>query len=204
MTTLRQRVTIGVKMLTLDHSFYGGSPTDSPTRAPSRHFQVYLAGPFTSQTEPVASANELGDGVVHIISEDAPWRSTLLATEAALNRMGWSVFLPHRDVSMWGHRQISPPMVVEECIEAVLKSDLVVALLAESFGTHVEVGAALGRGIPTIVINSCDARQSYFGGGIAASELVTEIVIPTITSLVKAVEGPEFAKVVAELGVQKP
>jgi len=98
--------------------------------------RIYLAGPFTSQTRP-----HDGHGDRQVIDGTSGWRSALLAAETALRRLGWAVFLPHRDVSAWGIRQTTPETVARECIDALLGSDVVVALLGESFGTHVEVAS---------------------------------------------------------------
>ena len=152
--------------------------------------QVYLAGPFTSKT--VRPTDNIPDDTVDMISDTSVWRRALLAAERTLVDTGWSVFLPHRDVSEWGARRITPGDVVRECLAAVKESDLVVALLEESFGTHVEVGVALGMGIPVVVVRCQDQAQSYFGGGIAPATLAGELVIPTITRFAEFLYGAAF------------
>jgi hypothetical protein len=129
---------------------------------------------------------------MNMISNTSVWRRALLAAERTLHDAGWSVFLPHRDVSAWGARRITAAEVVRECLDAVRKSDLVVALLEESFGTHVEVGMALGMGIPVVAVQCQDQGQSYFGGGIGPSTLAGELVIPTITRFAEFLYGAAF------------
>lgn len=150
--------------------------------------RLYLAGPFTSKTvRPGTSGNTMD-----MISGSSEWRWALLAAERTLVDAGWSVFLPHRDVSQWGARCIAPGDVVRECLAAVAESDLVIALLEESFGTHVEVGVALGKGIPVVIVRCQDETQSYFGGGIGPSSLAGELVIPTMRSLADYLHGTAF------------
>ncbi len=158
--------------------------------------RVYLAGPFTAHLQQAPTAQNLGNGTAtpsQAIHGSSPWRNALLATESALTDMGYCVFLPHRDVSAWGEREITAPQVVQECISAVLESDLVVALLGESFGTHVEVGVAIGNRTPVIVIRSGDRKESYFGSGLTGSPFATEIRVPDVSRIAAAVGRPEFS-----------
>jgi hypothetical protein len=87
--------------------------------------------------------------------------------------------------------------VVRECLSAVKESALVIALLEESFGTHVEVGVALGMGIPVVTVRCQDQAQSYFGGGIGPSSLAGELVIPTVRKLADVLHGTAFDQAVA-------
>lgn len=157
--------------------------------------QVYLAGPFTSKAVRLAGG---AGSTMDMISDNSAWRQALLAAERTLRDAGWSVFLPHRDVSEWGARRITPGDVVRECLAAVKESDLVVALLEESFGTHVEVGVAIGMGIPVVVVRCQDQTQSYFGGGIGPSSLAGELVIPTITKFADVLHGAAFDAALAK------
>jgi nucleoside 2-deoxyribosyltransferase len=167
-----------------------GSPT-----AQTGNGQVYLAGPFTSKTD--TAAGDAADGTMDVISHTSDWRWALLAAEETLRDAGWSVFLPHRDVSAWGARRITAADVVRECLSAVRKSSLVIALLEESFGTHVEVGVALGMGIPVVAVRCQDQAQSYFGGGIGPSSLAGELVIPSVAGLADSLSGTAFEQALA-------
>jgi nucleoside 2-deoxyribosyltransferase len=159
--------------------------------------RVYLAGPFTSKTDQ-AVADTIGDvNAMDVISGNSTWRWALLAAEATLREAGWSVFLPHRDVSQWGARRITAGDVVRECLAAVRESDLVIALLEESFGTHVEVGVALGMGIPVVSVRCQDQSQSYFGGGIGPAALAGELVVPTVRQLPDYLVGDAFNQALA-------
>jgi hypothetical protein len=80
----------------------------------------------------------------------------------------------------------------------VKESDLVIALLDESFGTHVEVGVALGMGIPVVAVRCQDQTQSYFGGGIGPASLAGELVIPTIRTLADSLCGSAFERALTD------
>lgn len=152
---------------------------------------VYLAGPFTAVAE---SAN----GVIGV---NSPWRQILEATERALDKKGCEVFLPHRDVSDWGLRDATPQQIATECLEAVKKSDCVIAILGESYGTHVEVGTAIGRGIPTIVIDAAEQRGTFFGRAVTTSGLVTSIFLNHLAELPSIVASEKFDQVLWSTGV---
>jgi nucleoside 2-deoxyribosyltransferase len=115
-----------------------------------------------------------------------------LAAAAVLEQRGWSVFLPHRDVSAWGERDITPGEVAQECLEAVISSDAVIALMGESFGTHVEVGAAVGAGIPTVVVRSDASTESFFASGVASTSFVAELIVDDLDDIPQAIDGGGF------------
>jgi nucleoside 2-deoxyribosyltransferase len=139
---------------------------------------IYLAGPFTQHFD--ASADG-GHG-------DAPpsanaWKRTLLDTEAQLTDRGWTCFLPHRDVSGWGLSSVEPSAVAIECLRAVRSSQVVLALPAHSFGTHVEVGFALGLGIGVVGVQEARQSHSFFAGALISSGVIQSITVESVTCL---------------------
>lgn len=159
--------------------------------------RIYLAGAYTGATSAARQPSGLSVDSVHavngVISDESPWRQLLEDTERALGLAGWSVFLPHREVSQWGSREITPGEVAAECLSAVASSDAVLAILGESFGTHVEVGMALGLGIPTVVVRSKQKTESYFGAGVADSGFVAPLVLSDLRELPLAVAFGGFS-----------
>jgi nucleoside 2-deoxyribosyltransferase len=159
--------------------------------------RIYLAGPFTSHlTFPAsdpdgANSDELPQSG-GVIDPQSAWRRTLQATTDVLEADGWTVFLPHRDVSWWGERDISPGVVARECLEAVVASDVVVAVMGESFGTHVEVGAALARGIPVVAVRCNAAAESFFALAVAQSPWVGVLSVPTLSEMPQMIATAAF------------
>jgi hypothetical protein len=158
--------------------------------------RIYVAGAYTSATSTANDTNGPSEGSVRavngVISDKSPWRQLLEDTERALGSVGWSVFLPHREVSRWGSRKITPGEVAAECLSAVALCDAVLAILGESFGTHVEVGMALGLGIPTVVVRSKQKTESYFGAGVADSGFVAPLVLSDLRELPSVVASGGF------------
>jgi nucleoside 2-deoxyribosyltransferase len=159
--------------------------------------RIYLAGPFTSHLTFPANdpSGESSDGLPQsggVIDPQSAWRRTLQATTEALEAIGWTVFLPHRDVSWWGERDVSPRVVARECLEAVVASDVVVAVMGESFGTHVEVGVALARGIPVVAVRCNTAAESFFALAVAESPWVGVLSVPTLSDMPKTIATSAF------------
>lgn len=168
--------------------------------------RLYLAGPFTAHlTFPSGSTGGPGTDPAQpqaggIIDSQSAWRRTLLATAGALEEAGWSVFLPHQEVSRWGERDASPGTVAQECLEAVVNSDVVLAVMGESFGTHVEVGAALARGIPVVLIRTSASAESFFALAVAQSPWVGELLVPDLAEMPKVVATDAFRAALAQAG----
>lgn len=159
--------------------------------------RIYLAGPFTSHLTFPASdpSGESSDALPQsggVINPQSAWRRTLQATTEALEASDWTVFLPHRDVSWWGERNVSPGVVARECLEAVVTSDVVIAVMGESFGTHVEVGAALARGIPVVAVRCDTAAESFFALAVAESPWVGVLSVPTLSDMPKTIATAAF------------
>jgi nucleoside 2-deoxyribosyltransferase len=171
------------------------------------HGRIYLAGPFTAHlTFPGGPDGDLNSGEVPpggVIAPQSTWRQTLLATAKALEADGWQVFLPHRDVSRWGERDASPGTVARECLEAVVSSDAVVAVMGESFGTHVEVGAALAKGIPVVVVRSSAAAESFFAMAVAQSPWVGELLVPALAEMPRVVATVAFQDALKRAGTAR-
>ena len=159
--------------------------------------RIYLAGPFTSHLTFPANdpSGASSDGLPQsggVIDPQSAWRRTLQATTEALEASDWTVFLPHRDVSWWGEREVSPGVVARECLEAVVASDVVVAVMGESFGTHVEVGVALARGIPVVAVRCNTAAESFFALAVAESPWVGVLSVPTLSDMPKTIATSAF------------
>lgn len=159
----------------------------------SGHSRIYLAGAYTSVASPSADGGDGSSQAINgVIDTKSPWRQLLEETERALESTGWSVFLPHREVSRWGARDVAPANVATECLAAVASSDAVMGILGQSFGTHIEVGMAIGLGIPTVVVRFDGSSESYFGSGVAQSDLVSALVLAEVEDLPAAIYSGLF------------
>ena len=146
------------------------------TRFPAklmRQRSVYLAAPFTARAEPHRLNSDddreslFDDEYIHVIGANYQKQLTRLAS--SIESHGYSVFLPHRDINGWGRRAYSPGEIASRCINAVAQADYFVGLIAESFGSHLELGVALGLSKPTVVLSVERIATSFFGNGVIDS-----------------------------------
>ena len=94
------------------------------------------------------------------------------------------MLLPHRDINGWGKRAYPASEIAAKCLDAVAASDFVVALLAESFGSHLELGVALGLNKPSLILAVDKIPQSFFGKGLVESGRVRAIRAKSIAALI--------------------
>ncbi|MGA7705781.1 MAG: deoxynucleoside kinase [Solirubrobacteraceae bacterium] len=177
----------------------GGHSTRRRLAPKPRRPSIYLAGPFTGTTieDDPTSGDRLFSIPQLVIPADSTWRLTLERTSRALANQGFQVCLPHRDISAWGAGASSPRAVADACLRAVAECDIVLAILGRSFGTHVEVGAAVGLGRPVVVVAEADDPPSFVGGGISAAGFAAEIQVASLDELPQLVKSEEFRTAVA-------
>jgi deoxyadenosine/deoxycytidine kinase len=138
---------------------------------------VYIAAPFTGRAAPekLPAAEEIGEGSMADHNQflwkisslhgvlDAPHREFLEWIEELIRSCGCDTLIPQRDINGWGKKELTPEQVAEACTAHVFSSDLIVALPASSFGTHYEVGVAMGYGLPAILMIPNNESTSVLG-----------------------------------------
>jgi deoxyadenosine/deoxycytidine kinase len=141
-----------------------------------RSKKVYLAAPFTSRAGS-RSLNMLTDQRLfgeaeYIDSIPRSYRTKLLKLVRALENYGYQVFLPHRDINRWGRRAYPPSEIATRCLDAITNCDYFVGLIGESFGSHLELGVALGMNKPSVLLFADNIPTSFFGSGVSATDRV--------------------------------
>ena len=167
-----------------------GGPSSSGEGSLLRPKQVYLAAPFTTRATkreiPSRGTVELFSGMEYSESIPRYYRSQLLALARAIEGHGHNVLLPHRDINRWGSRMLPAGEIATQCLHAVAAADYFVGLIAESFGSHAELGYALGLGKPSLVLVSEANPTSFFGTGLAAMDEVAILRATSIPDLIAA------------------
>jgi len=152
---------------------------------------VYIAAPFTGRASaakaeaPGAESTEAppSDGRSQSLWEvpalhgvlDAQHREFLEWIEALVQSCDCDTFIPHRDINGWGNKHLTPEQVAEACTAQVFLSDLLIALPAASFGTHYEIGVAVGYGLSTILLIPNGSSTSYLMEGLSIHNFVQTI-----------------------------
>jgi hypothetical protein len=175
------------------------SPSHLHDRFPAtliRQKTVYLAAPFSTKARRTILSNANDPRLFakneHVDLLTTYYRETLSNLCRAIESHGYRVFLPHRDINGWGQRTQSAADIARKCIEEVAKADYFVGIIAESFGSHLELGVALGMGKPSVVLVPTRVPLSFFGTGVASSGRVRVIEGRTIKDIVQTCRADDF------------
>jgi deoxyadenosine/deoxycytidine kinase len=165
----------------------GGDDLVLPRRSLLRKRQVYLAAPFTAHAKPREVAREdylfAGDGALEGIPQ--AYRRRLAGLARAIEAHGHEVLLPHRDINRWGKRSLPASEVAKRCLDAVADADCFVGMIAESFGSHAELGYALALRKPTLILLSARNTTSFFGQGMAAHSGASVLSASSVTAMME-------------------
>lgn len=177
----------------------GGGDLIVPRKSLLRKRQVYLAAPFTAhaKTSEVAREDYLfaGEGALEGIPQ--AYRRRLTGLARAIEAHGHAVLLPHRDINRWGKRSLPASEVAKRCLDAVAEADCFVGMIAESFGSHAELGYALALGKPTLVLLSARDTTSFFGQGMAdyaGASVLRASSVTAITNKLRATDPLSLMK----------
>lgn len=159
---------------------------------------AYIAAPFTSHAIDRESVPGLlfdfqpASGVIG----RGRFRRMLTGIDTALRGMGVTGFLPHRDISKWGKRRITPEHLTELCSAYVRDADILIAIPGLSQGSHYELGLAIGISKPVIVIQCDEVPSSFVASGLTGQRdrlLVLRCSSMTgIPRLIRSREAVEF------------
>lgn len=124
------------------------------------------------------------------------YRRTLNSISQAIQRAGYRPFLPHRDINRWGRRTMTSKQVAEECLDAVVKCDIFLGILGDSFGSHAEAAAAISLRKPTILIYIAGTQETFFGTGLRQSKYAVSVEAANLRHLRRIIEAPQFRETI--------
>jgi deoxyadenosine/deoxycytidine kinase len=138
--------------------------------------QVYIAVPFTAK----AAAPNVSLALFENPHGNLPrsYRRFLVNIEQRLRACGFRTFLPHRDINQWGRKIMSSKQVYDECLSSLESCDALVAIPDTSHGVHLELGMALGLGLPTAILHSEDTNVSFIASGVNSSARLLALSAP--------------------------
>jgi|GEM_PF-254621 deoxyadenosine/deoxycytidine kinase len=157
---------------------------------------VYVAAPFTSRARTLKLGSRNGErlfvGDDHIENIAAGYRRQLRQLVHALEGHGYRALLPHRDINAWGHRAYPASEIATKCLDAVAGCDYFVGLIAESFGSHLELGVALGMDKPSLLLVADNIPVSFFGRGLVDSGRVRTLRGRSFSALIKELKRSDI------------
>jgi hypothetical protein len=139
-----------------------------------------MAAPFTAISDAIANAMAPETDLAGFRRQPAfippgSYRRFLATLAKIIASWGYEVIIPHRDINGWGQRKLIPSELADKCLSAVRNADYFVGLLENSFGSHVEMGVAIGAGVPIVLLRTDDGQLSFFGDAVAQTHSVKVI-----------------------------
>lgn len=129
--------------------------------------KAYITAPYTGKSV-------IKHGQVYGEIKDQAYKNFLETIEAIVRNLGFSTFLPHRDIHKWGVVYIDPKEVYEKVMEAMKSADIVIAYPEASTGAKVDIGlAAMLKKKIIIILNKNDEVSLTYEG----LKSVTDITI---------------------------
>ncbi|MBE5852014.1 MAG: hypothetical protein E7299_03535 [Lachnospiraceae bacterium] len=148
---------------------------------------IYLAAPFTEfATEKVFNENSLQFSVEIDEKKDydilpRKYQRTLTKLQKLLTfNQEVDVILPHKDENNWGKTYISSTQVVEAMLSNLLKSDLIVAIVSNSVGVHMELAMMAIQNKPMVLIIIDELTKGFYAEGFQNKENVLLLHAPKI------------------------
>ncbi|MEJ0066319.1 MAG: nucleoside 2-deoxyribosyltransferase [Caulobacteraceae bacterium] len=180
----------------------GSAPTLRFPVLPRRPL-VYLAAPFTDRARRDLAQGEnsgglLPDNPLELITDS--YRRDLSKIARSIERHGYRILLPHRDINGWGARSLPAGEIASRCLAAVKEADYFVGLISESLGSHVELGFALGLGKPSLLLVRQNRPISFFGHGIGRSGLVKTLYAPSLRAIIARLAAEDALRSLGEEG----
>lgn len=133
---------------------------------------IYLAAPFTefATIEPIQNnddqltveANQKRD--YNILPNN--YQRLLRKIKKLLSSDGqYDIILPHKDENDWGKTYISNTQIVEAMINNMKNSDLLVAIVSDSIGVHMELAMMSIQNKPMILVIVDDLTSGFYADG---------------------------------------
>lgn len=122
--------------------------------------KAYIAAPFTEKS--------IIKGKGHVYGEikETSFINFLNSIESVLRELGFSTFLPHRDIHQWGKVYIEPEIVMQQVFKEIKQCELFVTCPEYSKGPNVELGMAIALKKKSIIIQNENEKLSLVHSGL--------------------------------------
>lgn len=165
--------------------------------------KVYFAAPFTGMASEVeqgkdSNALHLLQNRKHGILPEAYKKQLMDIRNYLVKGWGVEVILPHKDVNLWGERELTSDIVLREIVRKIEESDFMIAVPSDSIGVHFEIGYALAQKIPIIIFDIRELRQSFYVENFDVLEDVKKIEIESWEELIKELKKKSLQDYIKE------
>ena len=175
---------------------------------------IYLAAPFTqlaNDKRTVKSAFGMENDSFFEENEESPYgglpisyRKKLVRIETAIRKQcGYRVLLPHRDINKWGMVTYPTQHITPQIVETVEHAAAIVAIPGSSIGVHMEVGIAIARRIPVIIIETKEFQNSFFLEGMKEIPGIKYMKVESLSQIPKHIEQENIMEFISGFGGEK-
>jgi len=172
---------------------------------------IYLAAPFTQLASDKNTAKAiLGAENASFFEEieNAPYgelptsyRRKLTRIAAAIKKQcRLPVLLPHRDINNWGVVSYPTQQITPKIVETVEQAAAIVAIPGSSIGVHMEIGLAIARRIPVIIIETKEFQNSFFLEGMKEIPGIKYIKAESLSQIPKHIEQENIMEFISGFG----
>lgn len=156
--------------------------------------RIYLAAPFTefATEEPTQRENQISMD----LDTNREYNVLPAKYQRYLSRLKkilscddeYDVILPHKDENNWGKTYKTSEQIVKAMVDNMASSDLVVAIVSNSIGVHMEI-AMMGIQKKPMVLFVLDKLSSgFYADGFSQQENVKVIHVDSLEDVSKAIE----------------
>lgn len=172
---------------------------------------IYFAAPFTQLAAGKNTAKSIlrmeNDSFFKEIEESQygalpiSYRRKLARIAAAITKQcGLPVLLPHRDINNWGMVNYPSQYITPRIIETVEHATAIVAIPGSSIGVHMELGLAIARRIPVIVIETKEFENSFFLEGLREIPGIKYIKAESISQIPRCIDKEDILEFISSFG----
>ena len=159
--------------------------------------QIYLAAPFTefATEEPYLDNSQLFIGTNEIRQYNVlpdKYQRLLKKLKKQLSCNGeFEVLLPHKDENNWGKTYISNDQIVEAMITNMKNADLLVAVVSNSIGVHMEIAMMSVQNKPMVLVIVEDLTSGFYANGFKLKDDVLVLHVQSIKNVYNALKCDE-------------
>ncbi len=152
--------------------------------------QIYLAAPFTEFATVEESEGQEGQLPMPMETKrdynilPKSYQRTLKRIKKLLSNNGkYNVILPHEDENNWGKTYLSNSQIVEAMVTNLKKSDLIVAVVSNSIGVHMEMAMMSIQDKPMVLVIVDEATSGFYAQGYQSRKNVLILHAKTISAV---------------------
>ena len=163
-----------------------------------KHKTIYLAAPFTEfALEELNPSNELSIKVKNTreyLALPKEYQNFLINIKKHLSSNGkYKVILPHKDENNWGKTYITNEQIVSSMIDNMKRSDMIVAIVSNSIGVHMEIAMMAILEKPMVLIILGNLSSGFYAKGFTNRSNTLIINVQSLDDVRKLIKKDDIS-----------